>query len=146
MNTNYLRIENGYDISKITGAIPQNIGEGFQFNLSGKTYTTMGSYTKDKKRLMNIEISSFCGLCGGAIHYYATLYIKVSNVCDNSSVSGYLGGIEIPNEYQTIKGEFVQYKGKELVDEEGTILPQQEFWAIRSGGSWENGWEEYKED
>lgn len=44
------------------------------------------------------------------------------------------------------KGEFVQYKGKELVDEEGTILPKQEFWAIRSGGSWENGWEEYKED
>lgn len=30
-------------------------------------------------------------LSGGAIHYYATLYIKVSNVCDNSSVSGYLG-------------------------------------------------------
>ena len=24
------------------------------------------------------------------------------------------------------KGEFVQYKGKELVDEEGTILPQHE--------------------
>ena len=60
MDTNsYLRIENGFDISKITGVIPQNIGEGFQFNLSGKTYTTMGSYTKDKKRLMNIEISSF---------------------------------------------------------------------------------------
>lgn len=110
MNTNsYLRIENGYDISKITGVIPQNIGEGFQFDLSDKTYTTMGSYTKDKKRLMNIEISSFCGLCGGAIHYYAKLYIKVSNVCGNSSVSGYLGGIEIPNEYQTIKGEFVRF-------------------------------------
>ena len=42
------------------------------------------------------------------------------------------------------KGEFVRYKGKELVDEEGTILPQQEFWAIRSGGSWESGWEELK--
>lgn len=119
MNTNsYLRIENGYDISKITGAIPQNIGEGFQFNLSGKTYTTMGSYTKDKKRLMNIEISSFCGLCGGAIHYYATLYIKVSNVCDNSSVSGYLGGIEIPNEYQTIKGEFVRPLTQKEKDEQ----------------------------
>ena len=37
------------------------------------------------------------------------------------------------------KGEFIRYKGKELVDEEGTILLQQEFWAIRSGGSWENG-------
>ena len=44
------------------------------------------------------------------------------------------------------KGEFVRYEGKELVDEEGTILPHQEFWTIRSGGSWENGWEEYKEN
>lgn len=109
---------NGYDISKITGAIPQNIGEGFQFNLSGKTYTTMGSYTKDKKRLMNIEISSFCGLCGGAIHYYAKLYINVSNVCGNSSVSGYLGGIEIPNEYQTIKGEFVRPLTQKEIDKQ----------------------------
>lgn len=116
MNTNsYLRIENGYDISKITGVIPQNIGEGFQFDLSDKTYTTMGSYTKDKKRLMNIEISSFCG---GAIHYYAKLYIKVSNVCGNSSVSGYLGGIEIPNEYQTIKGEFVRPLTQKEIDKQ----------------------------
>ena len=42
------------------------------------------------------------------------------------------------------KDEFVRYKGNELVDEDGTILPQQEFWAIRSGSFWENGWEEYK--
>lgn len=50
MNTNScLRIEKGFDISKITGVIPQNIGEGFQFNLHGKIYTTTGSYTKDKK-------------------------------------------------------------------------------------------------
>ena len=105
-------------IAKIAGAIPQNIGEGFHFNLSGKTYTTMGSYTKDKKRLLNIEISSFCGLCGGAIHYYATLYINVNNVCDNSSVSGYLGGIEIPNEYQTIKGEFVRPLTQKEIDEQ----------------------------
>ena len=48
------------------------------------------------------------GLCGDAIHYYATLHIDVNNVCDNSSVSGYLGGIEIQNEYQTIKGDFVR--------------------------------------
>lgn len=119
MNTNsYLRIENGYDISKITGAIPQNIGEGFQFNLSGKTYTTMGSYTKDKKRLINIEISSFCGLCWDAVHYYAKLYINVSNVCDNSSVIGYLDGIEIPNEYQTIKGEFVRPLTQKEIDKQ----------------------------
>lgn len=40
--------------------------------------------------------------------------------------------------------EFVRYKGMDLVDEEGIILSQQEFWAIRSGVSFENGWEEYK--
>lgn len=119
MNTNsYLRIEKGFDISKIAGAIPQNIGEGFQFNLSGKTYTTMGSYTKDKKRLLNIEISSFCGLCWDAVHYYAKLYINLDNVCGNSSVSGYLGGIEIPNEYQTIEGEFVRPLTQKEIDKQ----------------------------
>lgn len=104
----YLRIEKGFDISKITGFVPQNIGEGFQFNLHGKTYTTMGSYSKDKKRIAIINISSFYGLCGDATHYYVDFCIDVNNVCDNSSVCGYLGGIEIPNEYKTIKGEFVR--------------------------------------
>lgn len=120
----YLRIEKGFDISKITGVIPQNIGEGFQFNLHGEIYTTTGSYTKDGKRIVNIEIRSFAGLCGGAIHYYATLYIKVNNVCDNSSVSGYLGGIEIPNEYQTIKGEFV----RPLTQKEKDKQPDRWYW------------------
>lgn len=109
MNTNsYLRIEKGFDISKITGVIPQNIGEGFQFNLHGKIYTTTGRYTKDEKRIVNIEIRSFAGLCGGATHYYATFHIYVDNMCGNNSVCGYLGGIEIPDEYQTIEGEFVR--------------------------------------
>lgn len=126
MNTNsYLRIEKGFDISKITGGVPQNIGEGFQFDLSGKTYTTTGSYTKDGKRIVNIEIRSFVGLCGDAIHYYATLCIDVNNVCDNSSVSGYLGGIEIPNEYQTIKVEFV----RPLTQKEKDKQPDRWYWC-----------------
>lgn len=140
MDTNdYLRIEKGLDISKITGAIPQNIGEGFQFNLFGKTYTTIGSYTKDKKRRMNIEISSFCGLCGGAIHYYATLYINVANVCDNSSVSGHLGGIEIPNEYQTIKAEFVRPLTQKEIDK------QPDRWNWYQVGDLVNAFESLKE-
>lgn len=127
MNTNsYLQIEKGFDISKITGVIPQNIGEGFQFNLSGKTYTTMGRYTKDKKRLINIEISSFYGLCGGAIHYYATLYINV-------------GGIEIPNEYQTIKGEFV----RPLTQKEKNEQPDR--WAWYQVGDLVNAFESLQE-
>lgn len=125
MNTNsYLRIEKGFDISKITGVVPQDIGEGFQFNLHGKIYTTTGSYTKDGKRIVNIEIRSFRGLCGGATHYYATLYINVSNVCGNSSVSGYLGGIEIPNEYETIEGEFVRPLTQKEIDEQ----PDRWYW------------------
>lgn len=125
MNTNsYLRIEKGFDISKITGCVPHNIGEGFKFNLHGKIYTTTGNYTKDGKRIVNIEIRSFVGLCGGAIHYYATLCIDVNNVCDNSSVSGYLGGIEIPNEYQTIKGEFV----RPLTQKEKDKQPDRWYW------------------
>lgn len=139
MNTNYLRIEKGFDISKITGAIPKNIGEGFQFNLSGKTYTTMGSYTKDKKRLISIEISSFCGLCWDAVHYYAKLHINVSNVCDNSSVSGYLDGIEIPNEYQTIKGEFVRPLTQKEIDK------QPGRWAWYRVGDLVNAFESLKE-
>ena len=140
MNTNnYLRMEKGFDVSKIDGLIPQNIGEGFQFELSGKTYTTKGIYTKDKKRLANIEIRSFCGLCAGAIHYYATLCIYVSNVCGDSSAGGYLGGIEIPNEYQTIKGEFVRLLTQKEKDE------QPDRWAGYQVGDLVNAFESLKE-
>lgn len=99
----------------------------------------MGSYTKDKKRLMIIEISSFCGLCGGARHYYATLYINVSNVCDNSSVSGYLGGIEIPNEYQTIEGKFVRPLTQKEIDK------QTDRWYGYQVGDLINAFESLKE-
>lgn len=119
MNTNsYLRIEKGFDISKITGVIPQNIGEGFQFKLDDKIYTTTGRYTKDGKRIANVEIRSFIGLCGGATHYYATFHIYIDNTCGNSTVVGYLGGIEIPNEYQTIEGEFVRPLTQKEIDEQ----------------------------
>lgn len=41
-------------------------------------------------------------------------------------------------------GEYVRYRGEDLMDEDGVILPNDEFWLIRSGGDWEDGWEEYK--
>lgn len=125
----YLRVEKGFDISEIDGLIPQNIGEGFQFKLSGEIYTTIGSYTKDKKRLVDVEISSFCGLCSGAMHYYAKFCINISCVYNNSSVSGYLGGIEIPNEYKTIKGNFV----RPLTQKEKNKYPNRWDWFYRAG-------------
>lgn len=45
------------------------------------------------------------------------MYIYVDNVCGDSVVSGYLEGIEIPNEYQTIKGEFVRPLTQKEIDE-----------------------------
>ena len=49
-----------------------------------------------------------------------------------------------PIRHQTFsKDEYVIYVGQELHDEEGIILPQNEFWSIRSGGIWESGWQEY---
>lgn len=40
--------------------------------------------------------------------------------------------------------EYIKFNGKELVDEEGIILPYNEFWNIRCGGIWDDGWSEYK--
>ena len=31
-----------------------------------------------------------------------------------------------------------------MLDEEGTFLPYDEFWAIRSGDFWEDGWSEFQ--
>ena len=31
-----------------------------------------------------------------------------------------------------------------LLDEDGTFLPYDEFWAIRSGDFWEDGWSEFQ--
>lgn len=43
------------------------------------------------------------------------------------------------------KGEFVHYVGNKLFDKDGNELPISEFWSIRSGGYWENDWEDYDE-
>lgn len=45
-----------------------------------------------------------------------------------------------------LKDEYVKYNrtDKCLIDENGFILPYNEFWSIRSGGYWEDGWSEYK--
>lgn len=39
-------------------------------------------------------------------------------------------------------GEYVFYKDGKLIDEEGYVLPEIEFWSLRSGEVWENDWEE----
>lgn len=41
--------------------------------------------------------------------------------------------------------EYVRFEGKDLIDEDGLVLPACEFWGIRLGGIWESGWTEYKQ-
>lgn len=42
----------GFDLSKLHGTVPQKIGQGFQFKLDDKIYTTTGRYSKDGKRIV----------------------------------------------------------------------------------------------
>ena len=48
------------------------------------------------------------------------------------------------------KNEYVKFYAGDfgdetwMIDEEGTFLPYDELWAIRSGDFWEEGWSEFQ--
>ena len=44
------------------------------------------------------------------------------------------------------KDEYIRFDRTKrcLIDEDGVILPYNEFWSIRSGSYWEDGWSEVK--
>lgn len=114
-----IRVERGADITEMEAPIPSTIGEGFTFclDLDGEKYTTIGDYTKGKR---NVEfcITSYIGYCGGAEHYYCSISISVVNRSGNKIVGGYLGGIEIPNEYQSFKASIVRPLTQKEKDEQ----------------------------
>ena len=101
-----IQVERGADITEMEAPIPSTIGEGFSFCLDGMQYTTVGSY-KNGKRDVEFCITSFVGYCGGAQHYYCSINIFVENRNGNKTVAGYLGGIEVPNEFNSFKASIV---------------------------------------
>lgn len=109
-----IEVKRGADITEMKAPIPSTIGEGFTFCLDGEQYTTIGGYTKGKR---NVEfcITSFIGYCGGAQHYYCSINIFVENRNGNKTVSGYLGGIKVPNEYKSFNASIVRPLSKEEV-------------------------------
>lgn len=107
-----IQVERGADITEMEAPIPSTIGEGFTFCLDGEQYTTTGSYTKGKRNV-EFNITSYIGYCGGAEHYYCSISIYVGNINGNKSVSGYLGGIEVPNEFKSFKASIVRPITKE---------------------------------
>lgn len=109
-----IQVERGVDITEMEAPIPSTIGEGFSFCLDGVKYTTTGSYTKGKRNV-EFHITSYIGYCCGAEHYYCSISIFVGNINGNKSVSGFLRGIEIPNEFKSFKASIVRPLSKEEV-------------------------------
>lgn len=107
-----IQVERGADITEMEAPIPSTIGEGFTFSLDGEQYTTTG-YRKNGKRDVEFCITSFIGYCGGAQHYYCSISIFVENRNGNKTVAGYLGGIEVPNEFESFKARIVRPITKE---------------------------------
>lgn len=110
----------GADLSKAELPIRASIGEGFGFKLKdGRQYVTEGVRGKDGKREIHFRISSFIGICGGAMHYYCSVTSYVNNRCltDNSSVSGWLDGVVIPEENKTLKFELSRPITQKEIDE-----------------------------
>ena len=109
-----IEVERGADITEMEAPIPSTIGEGFTFCLNGEQYTTIGEYKKGKRDVV-FYITSYLGYCGGEQHYYCSISIFVKNSNGNKTVAGYLGGIEVPNEYQSFKASIVRPLSKEEV-------------------------------
>lgn len=109
-----IQVERGADITEMEASVPSTIGEGFTFCLNGEQYTTTGVYTKGK-RDVEFNITSYIGYCGGAQHYYCSISISVENRSGNKIVAGYLGGIEVPNEFKSLKASVVRPLSKEEV-------------------------------
>ena len=115
-----IQVERGADITEMEAPIPSTIGEGFTFCVNGKQYTTIGGYTKGK-RDVEFYITSYIGYCGGAEHYYCSISIPVENRNGNTTIGGYHGGIEIPNEYQSFKAS----KGLERTGRKRDVQPKE---------------------
>ena len=85
--------------------IHDNYGEGFSFSVNNEKYITKGSYDYQNKEYRNLvlEITTF-----GVQHYYASINVAVNNIeIDKPShmIGGYLGGVVIPDKYQSLKIE-----------------------------------------
>lgn len=89
--------------------IDVSYGEGFEFELHGEKYVTKGHYDGKGYRKAELKIMSFIG-AWGATHYYGKIEVDVSNISHNTqyAVSGYLGGVKIPNEYTSLSLDLVK--------------------------------------
>lgn len=131
----------GADLTESPLPIPSDIGEGFRFSLNGKRYVTSGERTKEGKRKLQFDISTFRGISFGAIHYYCLVYSYISNrdIERGGCVCGYLGGIKIPRENESIRFEICRC----VTQEEINKAPER--WRFYQAGDLTNAFESMKD-
>lgn len=100
--------------------ISSKIGEGHKFKIRDEEYTTTADRDRDSgKRKIRAEITSYRGICAGAVHYYCHIrsYLRNTNK-SGSSVSGYLDGYKIPQEFTGIDVELGRRVTAEMIEED----------------------------
>lgn len=116
----------GYDISKGPFPLPANIGEGFtlkneDFRTKKQLDFIAEAERKNGKRVLEFEITTFIGMCGGACHYFCRAHsnIQIHEVGNtNHIIAGYLGGVERPSESENLEFDLGIHLTKEMIEED----------------------------
>lgn len=100
--------------------ISSKIGEGHKFTIKRGDLITMADRDrKTGKRKIFAEITSYCGICADARHYYCKIYSYINNVSESGSyVSGYLDGYKIPREFTGIDVELGRRVTAQMIEED----------------------------
>lgn len=80
-------------------------GEGFEQELDGEKYISVGDYTKDGYREANMSISSYNGISIGAQHYYCAIKIGVDIQEVSTKNWVFRPGLTIPSKYKSLNLE-----------------------------------------
>lgn len=98
--------------------ISSKIGEGHKFTIKSGDFTTAAARdSKTGKRRIIFSISSYRGICAGAIHYYCRVWSYIHNVSRSGSyVAGYLDGYKVPQEFTGIDVELGRKVTAEMIE------------------------------
>ena len=112
--------------------INNHFGEGFEFQCDNETYHTKPLLNKDGKLIVMATITTWIGCLSYAQHYYASMLVIVKNTNGKQTISGYMGGIEIPEEFETLKLDLC----RPLNDEEKAQInnPDSDFYLYEPDG------------
>lgn len=110
-------MEHCQSFNKYPDVFPEDYGMDFHLDSNPELYTKKLMYGSDKRRCI-IEITSFAGICFGAVHYYAKIKADGVHICrddvdkDGNKTTVYIGGYickefkELPRDKQAEYSSF----------------------------------------